>query len=163
MCDTKLPTPLRGAIVAMTRDRVIGIDGEMPWHYSEDLKRFKRRTLNSIVIMGRLTWESIGSKPLPQRRNIVVSRNDVAGTESYQSVEDAVSACGNDDLWVIGGGQIYRQTLSLLNVLDITYVPDSIKSPDAVTFPEINANDWEVAEQSVLEGTDLENVVLTRI
>ena len=84
-----MPTPLRGAIVAMTRDNVIGLDGGLPWHYSENLKRFKRRTMGYAVVLGRVTWESIGRKALPGRRNIVISRSAVPGVECYHGIEIA--------------------------------------------------------------------------
>ena len=66
---------MRAAIVAISPERVIGIDGELPWHYSADLRRFKRLTMGTTVIMGRRTWESIGSRPLPGRHNIVITKN----------------------------------------------------------------------------------------
>ena len=64
----------------MTRDRVIGVDGAMPWHYSEDLKRFKRRTMGCAILMGRVTWDSIGREELPGRRTLVISRSVVPGS-----------------------------------------------------------------------------------
>ena len=154
--------PLRGAIVAMTKDNVIGLDGRIPWHYSDDLKRFKQRTMNSIIVMGRLTWESIGSKPLPGRRNIVISRNPVANAECYTRVEDALSACGTSDTWVIGGGQIYQATRGWINLLDVTYVPDTIDHPDAIRFPEIDLEIWKKTQTTPLKNTELENVIYHR-
>ena len=160
----KLPTPLRGAIVAMTRDRVIGVDGGMPWHYSEDLKRFKRRTLGCAVIMGRVTWDAIGRKELPGRRNIVISRSVVSGVEHYGGIEQAMEACREQDLWVIGGEQIYRVAMGYLNLLDITWVPDVIERDDAARFPPIDLSRWRVAEQSTLLGNaDLTNIIYHRI
>ncbi|MEM7196294.1 MAG: dihydrofolate reductase, partial [Pseudomonadota bacterium] len=85
------PKPLVGALVAMNADRIIGLDGTIPWHHSEDLKRFKRLTTGTVIIMGRLTWESIGSKPLPERKNIVISRSQVDSVECYTSVESALN------------------------------------------------------------------------
>ena len=154
----KLPTPLRGAIVAMTRDRVIGVDGGMPWHYSEDLKRFKRRTLGCAVIMGRVTWDAIGRKELPGRRNIVISRSVVAGVEHYGGIEQAMEACREQDLWVIGGEQIYRAAMEYLNLLDITWVPDVIERDDVARFPEIDLSCWRTVEESKV-GEGLVNVV----
>ena len=154
----KLPTPLRGAIVAMTRDRVIGVDGGMPWHYSEDLKRFKRRTMGCAVIMGRVTWDAIGRKELPGRRNIVISRSVVAGVEHYDGIEQAMEACREQDLWVIGGEQIYRVAMGYLNLLDITWVPDVIERDDVARFPEIDGACWRAVEESEV-GEELVNVV----
>ncbi|MGR3983995.1 MAG: dihydrofolate reductase, partial [Gammaproteobacteria bacterium] len=102
----RAPGQLRGAIVAMTRDRVIGVDGRLPWHYREDMRRFKRRTMGCAVIMGRVTWDSLGRKALPGRRNIVLSRRAVAGVEHYDDIGRAVAACEGGDFWVIGGAEV---------------------------------------------------------
>lgn len=148
----------------MTRERVIGVDGGVPWHYSEDLKRFKHRTMGCAVIMGRVTWDSIGRKALPGRRNIVISRAKVAGVEHYRSIEHAIAACNAGDLWVIGGGQIYRAALPHLNLLDITHVPDHapdmITCDDVVRFPRIDSAHWKAMKKSTLPGgAGLTNVV----
>ena len=132
-----------GAIVAMTCDGVIGVDGKLPWHYSEDLKRFKRLTLGSTIIMGRITWESIGSKPLPGRHNIVISRQKLEGVDCYPSIEKALANCAKP-IWFIGGGQIYTAALSYCEVLDVTCVPDQIDNTDAVRFPELDMSEWNV-------------------
>ncbi len=154
------PTPLRGAIVAMTRDRVIGVDGKLPWHYSEDLKRFKRRTMGCVVIMGRVTWDSIGRKALPGRRNIVISRSAVAGVECYTDIEAALIACENEDIWIIGGSQIYHAAMPYLNLLDVTYVPDVVEREGVVRFPEIDLTCWRVVEESILPSDEgLSNIV----
>ena len=155
----KLPpsSPLRGAIVAMTkqlliRDRIIGVDGCLPWHYSSDLKRFKKRTMGSVVIMGRGTWDSIGRKELPGRRNIVISRSKLAGVEHYTSIEQAIKAYPKRKIWVIGGGQIYKAAMPYLNLLDITYVPDNVDRDDAVTFPEIDQSCWCSGRKNKVPG-----------
>ncbi len=157
------PSPLRGAFVAMNEERVIGVDGTLPWHYSADLKRFKERTMGSIIVMGRHTWESIGSRPLPGRRNIVVSRRGVANVECYPAIDDVMDACGGSDIWFIGGGQIYRAAFHLLNLLDITLVPDKVDSPAAVTFPEIEETDWEILQRGPIKAdTRLINTIYVR-
>ncbi len=159
----EIPVPLRGAIVAMTRDHVIGLDGRLPWHYSDDLRRFKRRTMGCAIIMGRKTWESIGSRALPGRRNIVVTRKGVRGVECHGSVGEALGACGEDDSWIIGGGQVYRSAMPLLNLLDVTWVPDRIGAPEAVTFPTIDPGLWRVSAEEPLEGdSGLLNTVYLR-
>ncbi len=163
--------PIRGAIAAMTRENVIGLDGKIPWHYSADLKRFKQTTLNSTIIMGRLTWESIGSRALPGRRNIVISRNPAKNPDQYnhqdiahfRHIEQAIAASAGEDIWVIGGGQIYNAVFSWLTRLDITYVPDIIDSPDAVKFPAIDPNQWEITHTKPLQAAGLVNVVYQRI
>lgn len=138
---------VRGAIVALSgtflaRKPVIGVNGTLPWRYSEDLKRFKKRTINCAILMGRITWESIGQKELPERRNIVISRKPVAGVEHYNSVEKAIQACHDQDLWIIGGAQIYRAAMDYVNLLDITYVPDEISQEGSVKFPAIDLLQW---------------------
>lgn len=143
--------PLRGAIVAMTRDRVIGKGGKLPWHYPADLRRFKQRTMGCAVIMGRVTWESLGNKPLPGRRNIVISRAGVAGVECYDSIATALKACGNQDAWFIGGAQIYQTAMGYVDLLDVTFVPDVVEG-DVVRFPEIDGNLWRTVNKEKLPG-----------
>jgi dihydrofolate reductase len=146
-----LPSPLRGAIVAMNANNIIGLDNSLPWHYSADLQRFKQRTLGKIIIMGRHTWESIGSKALPGRRNIVISRSPVAGIECYTNVAGAIEQCGEKDLWIIGGSQIYQTAFEFLNLLDVTLVPDRVDSTRAVRFPAIDPELWKAVETQPLE------------
>ena len=143
----------------MTEDRVIGLDGGIPWRYPEDLKRFKRITMNSAIIMGRLTWESIHCRALPGRRNIVISRNPVQAVEHYDDLHRALAACNDQDIWVIGGGQIYQAAFEWLTWLDITYVPDRIDRPDAVRFPVIDPKVWQVAETTRPEGSELTHII----
>ncbi len=142
-----------GAIAAMTKDRVIGVDNKIPWHYTEDFKRFKRVTLNSNIIMGRKTWESINRKPLPQRRNIVISRKSVTNIEHYHNIEDALTACEDNDqpIWFIGGGRIYKAALEYCTHLDITTVPDYIDPNGAALFPPIDRSIWRAEEPFELE------------
>ncbi len=100
-------------IVARARNGVIGDRGAMPWHLPEDLAHFKRTTLGHCVIMGRRTWDSIG-RPLPGRRNIVVTRNPqwhAPGAEAAPSLEAAVRQCAAPDAFVIGGAELYAQAL----------------------------------------------------
>ncbi len=125
----------------MNEDRVIGVNGDLPWHYSEDLKRFKRMTLGSAIVMGRLTWESIGGKPLPGRRNMVITRSTIEGVECFTSVAAAASAT-TQPVWFIGGGQLYQSALELCHVLDVTWVPDRVTDPTAVRFPAIDPDRW---------------------
>ena len=133
------------AIVAMNQDRVIGKDGDLPWHYSEDLKRFKRKTMNATIIMGRKTWQSIGSKPLPGRRNIVISRNPVADVECYTSVQTAIDRVDNDT-WIIGGGQIYDCALAFCDAVDVTWVADHVEGENLVRFAELEPSTWRPGE-----------------
>ena len=148
--------PLRGAIVAMTRDNVIGLDNGIPWHYPEDLRRFKRRTTGCTVVMGRKTWESIGARPLVNRRNIVISSKRPGDIEWYPDPESALARC-DGDTWIIGGGQIYRATLEWIEMLDITRVPDRIESDRAVRFPDIDEGVWHLESRERLDDPRLEN------
>lgn len=100
-------------IVARARNGVIGNRGAMPWHLPEDLAHFKRTTLGHAIIMGRKTWDSIG-RPLPGRRNIVVTRNrewQAPGAEAAASLDAALALCGDADVFVIGGSELYAQAL----------------------------------------------------
>ena len=130
-------------IVAMSSNRVIGVNNTLPWHLSEDLKHFKSLTTGHTIIMGRKTYESIG-RPLPNRRNIVISRNSntsYEGVEVVYSLEDAFSISTNDkEVFVIGGSNIYEQALSFVDQLYITEIKKSFIG-DAF-FPEINKQIW---------------------
>lgn len=102
-------------IWAEAADRVIGADGGLPWHLPEDLKRFKELTMGATVVMGRVTWESLPSsvRPLPGRRNVVVTRQpsyDAPGAEVVSSLDEALTAA-DGEVWVIGGASIYEQAL----------------------------------------------------
>ncbi|MGR3914663.1 MAG: dihydrofolate reductase [Gammaproteobacteria bacterium] len=173
----------------MTRDRIIGVDGRLPWHYREDMRRFKLRTMGCAVIMGRVTWDSLARKPLPGRRNIVLSRRAVAGAEQYDDIGAAVTACAGGDFWVIGGAEVYRGAMEWVDLLDVTTVPDLVESdpsfPHAVNvpskpgvfslmlsstvqnvvrFPKIDLSCWKIVEKQKLQGkAGLGNVVYRRI
>ena len=126
-------------IVAMSSNRAIGVNNTLPWHLSEDLKHFKSLTTGHTIIMGRKTYESIG-RPLPNRRNIVVSRNlntFYDGVEIVHSLEDAFSISSNDEeVFIIGGSNIYEQSLNLVEYLYITEIAKAFEG-DAF-FPEID-------------------------
>ncbi|GAA3899942.1 dihydrofolate reductase [Microbacterium invictum] len=115
-----------GLIWAEARGGVIGAGGTMPWHVPEDLAHFKAATTGAPVIMGRRTWESFPDRfrPLPGRRNIVVTRNSGwgdAGAERAASLDEAlVMAAEADTAWVIGGGQLYREAIDRADVLEVT-------------------------------------------
>lgn len=131
-------------IVAIAKNRAIGYQNQLLWHISEDLKHFKRITSGHTVVMGRKTFESIG-KPLPGRRNVVVSRDPgllIPGCEVFGSIEQALESCaGEDEVFVIGGGEIYRQTLPLADRLYLTVVGKEYTAD--TFFPEINFMEWE--------------------
>ena len=135
-------------IVAAATNNVIGRDGGLPWHLSEDLKRFKRLTSGKPIIMGRLTYESIG-KPLQGRRNIVVSRRgdlEIDGCEVVATLDDALKlTAGAEEVMVIGGGKIYEQMLPIADRIHLTRVHASV---DGDTYiPEISEDEWKVVDE----------------
>lgn len=125
------------AIAAVTVDGILAIDGKMPWHCSEDLRRFQRLTLNNVVIMGRRTWESLGRKALPNRENFIVSRNTdkpyslVVGTTAAcythidYAINDAQLKYPDKDIYIMGGASVYTQTLPLCDELELTIIEES--------------------------------------
>lgn len=132
-------------IVAIAENGVIGGGNELLWHIPDDLKRFKRITSGHSVIMGRKTYESIG-KPLPNRRNIVISRNPsfaVAGAEVACSIANALEMTKSEnEVFIIGGGEIYRQALPMATKLYITRVHDKYEGD--TFFPDIDINEWQL-------------------
>ena len=141
---------MKGILVATSPEGIIGKDNTIPWHYSEDLKRFKRLTVGKNIIMGRKTWESLPIKPLPDRRNIVITRNPIDNVECFKSIKDAVSTC-EGDIWFIGGAGIYEEAMGLADFIDMTLVPDKITGDNCVYFPEIG-QEWEESEKKPLEN-----------
>ena len=132
-------------VVAAANNNVIGRDGELPWHLPDDLRHFKRLTTGKPVIMGRRTFESIG-RPLPDRRNIVMTRDPdyaAAGCEVVTSVSDALDLAGDDtEVMVIGGGQVYLDFLPRAERIYMTRVRAEIEGD--THFPEIDASDWQM-------------------
>ncbi len=139
-------------IVAVAANNVIGGENKLLWHIREDLQRFKTLTSGHAVVMGRKTWESLG-RPLPNRTNIVITRNPdykPDGVLVAQSLEAAIElAKGDDEIFVIGGGEIYRQAMSIADRLYITHVECSYEGD--TTFPDILAEQWRVVEESRFE------------
>ena len=136
-------------IVAIAEDYGIGNKNELLWHIPEDLKRFKKLTYGQSVIMGKKTWESLPNKPLPGRRNIVITDNPLECIDcsiTAYSIEDALSKCGkDDDIFIIGGGSIYRQFMPLADRLYITHIHK--KAPADTFFPVIDHKIWEPIEK----------------
>ena len=153
-------------IVAMTPDRVIGHAGSLPWHISEDLKYFKKRTVGHAIIMGRKTYESVG-RALPKRRNIVVSRMPNwrgEGCEHATSIPDAIRMARETDPcpMVIGGGHIYEAALPFITQMFITEVHRTITGD--TRFPEYDATAFkEVSRQAAAEHDDVFFVELVRL
>lgn len=136
-------------IVAVSEDWGIGKDNELLWNISEDLKRFKRLTTGNIIIMGKKTWESLPRRPLPDRKNIVLTDNTketIDGAITAYSIEDALSKCvKSEEIFIIGGGSIYRQFMPIADKLYITHVRK--KAPADIYFPEIDTKIWEITEK----------------
>jgi dihydrofolate reductase len=136
--------PLVCIIAAVSSNGVIGADGRLPWHLPEDLKFFKAQTLGCAVIMGRRTWESIG-RPLPGRRNIVVTRSRdfrPAGAGTAASLADAITQCaGEAKVFVIGGGDLYRAALPLADCIVLTEIRREFDGD--VHFPEFDRGQWK--------------------
>ena len=136
--------PRLSLIAAVAANGVIGSDNALPWRLPEDLKRFKALTLGHPVIMGRRTYESIG-RPLPGRRNIVISRNAAfaaAGCETAASLESAIAACAGTagEIFVIGGAQIYAEALPLARRLYLTEIRADF--PGDARFPAFECGAW---------------------
>lgn len=135
-------------IVAMASNRVIGINGQMPWHLSADLKKFKQITTGHPIVMGRKTYQSMG-RPLPGRRNLIISRNtdyQVAGCEVFSDIQAAIASCKeSEELFVIGGAAFYEAMLPKANFLYLTQIHTEFAGD--TYFPEINAQEWQEIER----------------
>ena len=140
---------MKGILVAVSPEGIIGKDNSIPWHYSADLKRFKRLTLGKTVIMGRRTWESLPVKPLPDRRNIVITRSSLDNVECFSSIDDALATC-EGDVWFIGGAGIYQEALGKADIIDMTLVPDNVSGEGCVRFPTIG-DEWNAGPIEALE------------
>ena len=137
-------------IAAYAQNNVVGIDNKLPWHLPEDLKYFKRITTGKAIIMGRKTYESIG-RPLPNRTNIVITRNSeftAPGIEVVTSLDAAIELAqsineinGTDETMVIGGAQIYAESLPKADRLYLTHVHADVKG-DAY-FPDVDLSQWK--------------------
>lgn len=138
-------------IVAYDRNRAIGVDGGLPWHLPDDLKRFKSLTLAKPMLMGRLTAESLG-RALPGRRNLVLTRSGRVpfdGMEAVASIEEALGlarAEGTEELAVIGGGGVFDAMLPIATHLHLTLVDTAVERAD-VYFPEFDPDAWVEARR----------------
>jgi len=133
-------------IVAASLNNVIGVNNTLPWHLPADLKYFKNLTTGHSIVMGRNTFESIG-KPLPNRENIVITRNmhfKHEGLVVVYSIEEALQHCRqkeHDEVFIIGGDTIYKQTLAMADTIYLTRVHTTIEQGDAF-FPELSTDIW---------------------
>lgn len=147
-------------IVAIARNNEIGRNGDLLWHIPEDLRHFKTLTQGHPVIMGRKTWESLPKRPLPGRLNIVITRQSgysAPGAMTAPSLAEALNLSKSDtfpkadqELFIIGGGQLYKEALPLADVLEITHI--EADAPDADTFfPDISPEEWELVSETFPE------------
>ena len=157
-------------IYARSRNNVIGVNGDLPWHLPEDLAHFKRTTLGQPVIMGRVTWESIPDKfrPLPGRTNVVVSRQasfSAPGAQVVSSLQAAMDLfTAGEVLWLIGGAQLYAQAMPLAQQLVITEIYADYEG-DAFA-PAIDAAEWKETQRTqhmAAQGLGYSLVTLQRI
>lgn len=143
-------------IAAIAENNVIGHGNTIPWRVPEDMKRFKEATMGKTVLMGRKTWESLPEKfrPLPGRKNVVVTRQEnfsfPEGVFHFARLEDALRACADEEVMVIGGAEIYRQTLQLASCLLITRIHQTVAG-DAF-FPEIDPAVWQETQREEYDG-----------
>lgn len=146
-------------IWAQAHDRIIGADGVMPWHLTEDLRHFRALTGNDPVIMGRRTWESLPERyrPLPGRDNIVVTRQEgwaSPGAHVTHSVDAALTTAGDaSTVWVMGGAELYRQTLPVADRLEVTEldleVAGDTRAPEIGAGWTADAGDWLIASNGM--------------
>jgi len=152
-------------IVAVSENGVIGRDLDMPWKLSTDLKRFKAVTMGKPLIMGRKTFLSVGERPLPGRPHIIVSRNAdyrPDGVDVVSSLEDALALgkskaaeLGVDEVFVAGGGEIYRQAMPFADQLSVTHV--AVKLDGDTFFPEIDPAIFEKIEENAVPAGEKDN------
>ena len=139
---------LLSAIVAASDNNVIGKDNQLLWHLPNDLRFFKRTTTGHTVVMGRKTYESVG-KPLPNRRNIIITRQAgyaAPGTEVVHSLAAALERCADEpEVFIVGGAEIYKQAMPLLDLIYLTRVHTQLEG-DAF-FPELERKDWQLVSE----------------
>ncbi|UCD76754.1 MAG: dihydrofolate reductase [Phycisphaerales bacterium] len=142
-------------IVAMSENHVIGLHGDMPWRLPDDLKRFKALTTGHAVIMGRKTFDSIG-RPLPNRTNIVITRDTrraIEGVTVVHSLDEALRyAVGNEEIFIIGGGEIYRQALALADRIYVTLVHAAVDGD--TFFPAFDDRVWRLVSDEHHDADD---------
>ncbi len=132
-------------IVAIAQNNGIGFENKLLYWLPNDLKRFKALTTGHTIIMGRKTFESLPKGALPNRRNIVLSRQELefAGAERYASLQEALAHCeGEEEVFIIGGASVYREAMPLADKLYITHIEDTPEQADAF-FPEISPKEWK--------------------
>ena len=149
-------------LVAVSNDLVIGVDNDLPWNLKDDLAHFKKYTLNKTIIMGRKTFESIG-RPLPNRINYVVSRTvkEIDGAHVFDNLENAMHAAEKhnhemgivNEIVIIGGGYLFKETLPVMNKLVITKVDCNVLGD--IYYPKVEMENWKlVSSESYSKNSD---------
>lgn len=155
-------------IAAFNPQFIIGVNGKIPWHIPEDLKRFKRLTMGKPIIMGRKTWESLGSKPLPGRLNVVISRSMppftgenrhlVGKAESLGSALEWLSFCDEKEVFIIGGERVYEKAIPWAHRMYLTVVrkdiPEVSDADEVAYFPiwVSTPSEWNIVAKEALDG-----------
>ncbi len=139
-------------IAAIAHKGAIGRGGDLLFHISDDLRRFKQLTMGKPIIMGRKTFESFPNGALAGRRNMVITRKpnyNAAGIETYESLDVAISALDDDvdEAFVIGGGQVYREAIDLADRLELTIIDADVADADTY-FPRFDTTEWELVDAS---------------
>ena len=153
-------------IAAVGRNNELGKDNDLIFHFKSDMKFFRETTTGSTVVMGRKTFESL-PKVLPNRRNIVISRNadlKIDGAEVCQSVEEALELCKNDNVFVIGGGKIYAEFLRYADKLYLTEIEADCVDADTF-FPDFDKSQWkrEVLAEHNENGVEFKHILYSKI
>lgn len=148
--------PTISIIAAIGKNRELGKDNDLLWHISADLKRFKKITSGHPVIMGRRTFDSIHNKPLPNRRNIVITNSidySFEGIEIAHSVKEAMDKIGaNEEVFILGGATIYEQLLPYTDKMYLTLIDEEYKAD--TYFPQYNESEWQLLEQINITDDD---------
>jgi dihydrofolate reductase len=141
-------------IAAVSDNGVIGVadhkGSRIPWHYSSDMKHFKKMTTDSVVVMGRKTFESMGRKPLPNRENVVISSHKIdvpnvkwaASLDREMMEQQILIRDSHKDVWLIGGASIYEEGMFYASEIHLSVVPDIIKYPDSINHPHVIKFPW---------------------
>lgn len=156
-CVNVRPVATISVIVAADRRGAIGLRGGMLWHLPDDLRRFKAVTTGKAVVMGRKTWESLPRRPLPGRLNVVITRNpeyQADGALVAGSLSEAVGiASGVEEIFIIGGGEVYRQAMPMATRLYLTRILAEASCADTF-FPDINPQEWTLTEEETMPARD---------
>lgn len=135
-------------IAALSENNVIGVDGKLPWYLPRDLKYFKAKTLGKSIIMGRKTFESIGKRPLPDRQNIVITRQAdyvAPGCQVCTSLEEACAQATSEEIFIVGGSSLYSEALPKADKLYLTRIHTKVAG-DTV-FPKFDETEWTLIDE----------------